>query len=665
MFRKPSCKPCILAAAIASIASPAARADNFLFNAGNYVAPNPITAADSVAAGLGGDKNFSGISLTNAGSFYWTVADRIGFASSVVTNNNVFDIQDDASLTYIGGNASSFVNNATFQKSGGGASTTIGTNINFTNNAGIINAASGTIDFAGGSATFNSGTQFNGGGVNRVSSSAGFNGAISSVNLQLTAGTFSGSNAAISGVLDWTGGNMSGGWSLVAGQTLNAKAGGDKNFSGTTFVNHGTLNWQTANRIGFASSAVTNNSLFDIQAAANLTYIGGNASTFTNAGTGIFRKSGAAGTTTVGSNINFINNGGIIDAASGTIDFNSGSATFNAGTQFTGAGINRVSSSAGFNGGFTAGNLQLTAGTFSGSNAAISGAVDWTGGAMSGGWAVGAGQTFNAKPGTDKNFSGTTFVNNGTLNWQTTDRMGFLSSAVTNIGLLNIQADANLTYIGGNASTFTNLGTLRKSGGNGSTVIGANVNFSNPGVIEAQSGTLVLPDNFSNPGTIKGGAAIQTTKLTNSGHIAPGNSPGTLTLAGNFEQTTDGVIDIELASSVLFDKFVVNGTAKLAGTLALQCVGACSLNANDSFVILDSTGDLSGTFASVTASGFGNGFNYSVRYDYAADLVELRVIAPGIPAPVPEPQTWAMLLAGLGLAGCIVRRKGRRRAGVS
>ena len=113
---------------------------------------------------------------------------------------------------------------------------------------------------------------------------------------------------------------------------------------------------------------------------------------------------------------------------------------------------------------------------------------------------------------------------------------------------------------------------------------------------------------------------------------------------------------------MLFDKFVVNGTATLGGTLALSCVGSCSLNANDTFVILDSTGDLSGTFGSVTATGFGTGFDYSVRYDYAVDLVELRVIQPGVPMPVPEPETWAMLIAGLGLVGALARRKGKSRS---
>ena len=276
-----------------------------------------------------------------------------------------------------------------------------------------------------------------------------------------------------------------------------------------------------------------------------------------------------------------------------------------------------------------------------------------------------AGQTLNARSGTDKDLYGASFVNNGTVRWQSANRVGFVSSSVVNNGLFDIQDDANLTYAGGSASSFVNSGTLRKGGGGGTSIIGSSVIFSNPGTVEAQTGTLVLPDNFSNPGTITGGATIQTTKLTNSGHVAPGNSPGTLTLVGNFEQSAAGVLDIELASSVLFDKFVVNGTAKLDGTLALHCIGACTLNANDTFVILNSTGNLSGTFAGVTASGFGNGFNYSVRYDYAAALVELRVIQPGVPLPVPEPETWAMLIAGLGLVGALARRKSGLSSSVS
>ena len=91
-----------------------------------------------------------------------------------------------------------------------------------------------------------------------------------------------------------------------------------------------------------------------------------------------------------------------------------------------------------------------------------------------------------------------------------------------------------------------------------------------------------------------------------------------------------------------------------------RAVCSCALNANDEFVILDSTGDLSGIFAALTFTGFGSGFDAIAIYDHAADLVKLKVINPG--APVPVPGAWVLLLTALGaLRGVAGRRSGSRR----
>ncbi len=104
----------------------------------------------------------------------------------------------------------------------------------------------------------------------------------------------------------------------------------------------------------------------------------------------------------------------------------------------------------------------------------------------------------------------------------------------------------------------------------------------------------------------------------------------------------------------------VNGTASLNGTLALSCFGACNFAIGDEFVILDSTGDLSGEFfGGVTLSGFGTGA-FKVVYDYSLDQVSLQVLEEV--TPVPEPETWAMLLAGLGLVGFAAQRRKARLA---
>jgi hypothetical protein len=119
-----------------------------------------------------------------------------------------------------------------------------------------------------------------------------------------------------------------------------------------------------------------------------------------------------------------------------------------------------------------------------------------------------------------------------------------------------------------------------------------------------------------------------------------------LAISGNFAQTAAGVFDVDLNTLGANDLLNVSGTAMLGGTLALRCFAACSLAVGDSIVILDSVGDLSGSFASMTMTGFGGGA-FSVVYDTIGDRVLLQVTQTV--TAVPEPGTWAMLLAGMGL----------------
>jgi len=452
-----------------------------------------VAAGQTLAGQAGGNKNFAGAVFTNDGTVDWQTSERIGFVSSSVTNAGLWNLQADANFSYAGGSASSFTNTGTLRKSAGDGSAVVGNNVVFAN-SGLIDVQAGTIDFASGSATFNAGTQFGGAGTVRISNNASFVGGFTSANLVLAGGIFTGNNttpAVLSGSARWTGGAFAGTWQVAGAQVLLAQDGTAKDFSGALFTNQGTVTWQSGERAGFVSSAVTNAGLWDMQADANLSYVGGSASSFVNQGT--FRKSAGGGSTVIGGNIAFTN-AGTIDAQAGSIDFAGGSASFQPGTQFTGAGVVRISNNAAFVGAFTSANLRLDNGTYAGDNttpAVLQGSVAWTGGQFAGTWRVGPGQTLVAVDGSDnKNFSGTVFTNAGTVIWESTQRAGFVSSAVTNAALWDLRADANLSYVGGSASSFVNEGTLRKSAGSGSAVVGGSVVFTNTGTIDAQSGTI-------------------------------------------------------------------------------------------------------------------------------------------------------------------------------
>ena len=480
-----------------------------------------------------------------------------------------------------------------------------------------------------------------------------------SIFLMALAGSAAIAAPAAAATFTWTGGTYVSGVTspnpLAAADVLNLTTGSSKSFDGSAFTNNGTVNWADGYVFLTSSSAVTNNGIFNATGDNGLDFGGGGASSFTNSGT--FRKSAGAGTTTIGS-VGFANSG-TIDAQTGTLSFSSAGNVFNAGSIFTGAGTVSVSAGSAFNGGFTASNLVITAGTQTGTAAALSGSATWQGGALAGSWSTTAGSTLGLTTGASKSFDGSAFTNNGTMNWADGNVFLTSGSAVTNNGTVNVTGDNTLGFGGGGASSFTNKGLITKVSGAGTTTIGA-VGFDNLGTVNVSSGTIALPGNFVNNGTLSGTGTFSVAgTLTNNGTIAPGNSIGTLSLSGNYLQSATGSFAADIGPGTLSDLFLVSGTATLNGGLNLFCA-SCALQIGDIFTILDSSGDLLGTFGSVTTSGFLSGFAYNILYDYALDRVQLEVLNPGMPGgggAIPEPATWAMLIAGFGLVGAAARRR--------
>lgn len=233
---------------------------------------------------------------------------------------------------------------------------------------------------------------------------------------------------------------------------------------------------------------------------------------------------------------------------------------------------------------------------------------------------IGANMTIrgaNGAIGNQINIGGTqTLVNDGTI---MADESGgtltFVESAVINNGV---------------------LGTVT-----GSTLaINSSVVNATTGVIQG-NGTVVAP----------GGAA----GLLNQGHVAPGLSPGVLTIAGNYTQAASGFLDIELGSLASSDKLVVTGNANLNGTLALHCFASCAMNVGDTLTVLDAAaGGLSGQFFSVALFGFATG-QFDIEYNLA--LGDVRLVVTEAVSAVPLPTSVWMMLSALGLLAVRARRQ--------
>jgi hypothetical protein len=236
-------------------------------------------------------------------------------------------------------------------------------------------------------------------------------------------------------------------------------------------------------------------------------------------------------------------------------------------------------------------------------------------------------------------FSGTTTVLGGaTLQLQDSDR-AILGSATT------LQADGRLASLNGvllsSGQTLTATGSAVVEG-----------NFTNQGTVNGPSESgqfLTFADGVNGAGNFSGNTRF-------SGVFAPGNSPAVVTFAGNTVLDASSITEMELGGTIAgsgYDKIVVDGLLTLGGgRLDVLYWEGFSAAAGNVFDLFD-WGSLAGTFGSISLPTLTAGLSWDISRLYADGTVSVI----GVAAPIPEPETYAMLLAGLGLLGFEARRR--------
>ncbi|GEM_PF-1311908 len=296
----------------------------------------------------------------------------------------------------------------------------------------------------------------------------------------------------------WTSGDYMGP-DIAAGDVLTAQTNANKFFVSDFTNAGGQVDWIAGN-LYFGDGSLISNSGVWLAQGDNGLFSGSGGGSFFNSG--IFRKNGGTGTTTIG--IGFTNHG-TIDAATGTIRFVSSDSIFNAGTAFTGAGVTQIAGNAQFNGGFTSTNLDFVGGTYTGGNARLGGAADFVAGVFAGDWTVGFGSSLTITTAANK-FIGGTFTNEGTVNWSEGNLYLQGGGTLTNEGSWIAGGDDNFNNGSGNG-TLVNNGLFRKDGGAGITAV--NTAFVNNGTIDAVTGTIRFTNNaVFNAGTVFTGAGV-------------------------------------------------------------------------------------------------------------------------------------------------------------
>lgn len=170
----------------------------------------------------------------------------------------------------------------------------------------------------------------------------------------------------------------------------------------------------------------------------------------------------------------------------------------------------------------------------------------------------------------------------------------------------NFLVNSGSATVGGPGTTAT-PGDLTKTGAGllnltGTMQVNGNANLNGGGL--AVNGQLTANSvNVGQDAYLKGSGLIAG-NVVNNGTVAPGNSPGVLTVNGNFTQSSTGTLEIEIGSLSLFDQLLISGNASLAGTLAVVPFDGFVLEYGQQFEFLQA-GSVSGSFDQVTApAGF-------------------------------------------------------------
>ena len=221
--------------------------------------------------------------------------------------------------------------------------------------------------------------------------------------------------------------------------------------------------------------------------------------------------------------------------------------------------------------------------------------------------------------------------------------LGALSSAA--VFGLNVSAGPNVTGgvaalafasapLGGNATIDAGANTVVSFAGAVGGPAGTGVTKTGPGTLLLNGVNTNAGATAVNAGTL-GGAGTIAGDLNNASVVAPGTSPGVLTVAGNYTQTAAGTLQLELngAAGTEHDRLAVAGTATLAGQLAVSLGFAPA--AGQSFVVLDNPGGdpVAGTFAGLPEAATLSAGGHALRVSYIGgdgNDVTLTAVAPAV-----------------------------------
>ncbi len=245
---------------------------------------------------------------------------------------------------------------------------------------------------------------------------------------------------------------------------------------------------------------------------------------------------------------------------------------------------------------------------------------------------------------------GTLLLSSGTIdNSGVGSSFAQINTLASNVGSFSILNGRDFTT----QAALQNTGNIN-IGGSGSAL---NVNGAftqTGGATTLTNGTLSASLINIQGGILNGnGAIVGNVEVGAGGTVSPGFSPGHIAVNGNFTLDAGGHLLLEVASATSFDHLTISGIGMFFGEIDIFFL--------DGFT--PTTGEFFDFIATGASAQFGNGFSWQVLglnsdFTFGTDFAGgFTLNTTGTLAPVPEPETYALMLAGLALLGFVARRR--------
>ncbi len=250
--------------------------------------------------------------------------------------------------------------------------------------------------------------------------------------------------------------------------------------------------------------------------------------------------------------------------------------------------------------------------------------------------------------------------------------LGNLATSTVNQIVVNTETNALAAFYGTSLSYWSRI-NLNAAAGYFQGVTGG-LALTSTDVVKTDV-TIDADGKLGGTGTVGGNVANAGGAIAPGGVSKPGDAPGVLTITGNLTDTQPSELDILLGTQS--SQLVVDGTASLLGNLDVDLVDGFSLSSGETFDIAGTGGGLTNDLTSLSLDGVacgadGGGFkcNGGAFFDiFSWSIVPGTTIGGLNPedlmlsvtvTQVPEPSTWAMMLAGFAGLGFLSYRASRK-----